>query len=355
MAEQPDRDQKTEEATPNKIRKAREEGQLGFSTEFLGGCALAAGIFWHWGLGQYLFGTLSDSIAVRMTQFDDAIEDPRLMVGYLIQETRSVGLALVTLLGLVAVVGSVCGLLQTNFNISFKPLGFKWDKLSIKAGMSRLISTKGAVRGLFSIAKAIIILLIVYMLVRSRYEQIYLAAFGSFPELMSYMCSLLLKTAIIVAAMMFIVGVIDLAYQKWTHMQELKMSMQEIKDENKETDGDPLMKARLKRLRAEMSQKRMLSDVPDATVVITNPTHYAVAIKYERDSMEAPVVVAKGADFLAKRIIAIAKENGVEVVERKPVARFLYANVDIGKQIPVELYQAVAEVLNFVNMVRRSA
>ena len=167
-----------------------------------------------------------------------------------------------------------------------------------------------------------------------------------------FLCAILMTASFAVAAMMVVVGIVDLAFQKWKHLQELKMSLRDIKDEHKESEGDPMVRARLKRLRAEMSRTRMLADVPRASVVITNPTHFAVAIEYDPEKMEAPIVLAKGADHLAKKIIEIAKENDVAVVERKPVARFLYANVEIGQTIPVELYQAVAEILNFVNRVK---
>ena len=133
------------------------------------------------------------------------------------------------------------------------------------------------------------------------------------------------------------------------------MSVRDIKDEHKTTEGDPLIRARVRKLQAEMSRKRMLADVPKANVVITNPTHLAVALRYDRYSMDAPVVLAKGADFLAKKIIKTAKENGITVVERKPVARFLYSHVEIGQPIPLELYQAVAEILNFVNRLRSNS
>lgn len=355
MAEYQDRDQRTEQATPQRIRKAREEGQIGFSAEFLGGVIIACGVLIAWLFGSAFIQCLGGVISFRLTQFEALIVDPRLLVGALAEDTRFMGIACLGLILPLVVVTAASGLLQTNFNISFKPLGLDWNKLSVVSGVQRIFSSKSVVRGALSIVKASIILVIFYLLARAKLDHIAVAGFGSFRDLMFFLGEILLAFAIAVAAMMVIVGVIDLGYQKWKHLQDLKMSLQDIKEEHKETEGDPLIRARVKRLQAEMGRKRMLESVPKASVVITNPTHYAVAIQYDRENMDAPVVIAKGADFLAQKIIEIAKDNHVAVVQRKPVARFLYANVDVGSPIPLELYQAVAEVLNFVQRMRSAA
>ena len=351
MAEQ-DRDQKTQDATPQRIKKAREDGQLGVSAEFLGGIMLASSILLFWGFGYQFFSAIGDMIHYRLTFVENMIVEPRLLVGAILADTKSMGLACLLFLIPLTLVASVGGVLQTNFNISMKPLQLDWNRLSVKSGIGRIFSIKSLVRGGLSIAKASVILLIAYQVVHSRIDEISLAGFASFKGMMFTMTGILMSAALAVAVMMLIVGVVDLVFQKWKHLEDLKMSVQEIKDEHKDSDGDPLVRARIRRLQAELGRKRMLADVPKASVVITNPTHFAVAIEYDRETMQAPVVLAKGADFLAKRIIAIAKENGVPVVERKPVARFLYANVEPGSPIPIELYQAIAEVLNFVSQVR---
>jgi flagellar biosynthetic protein FlhB len=355
MAEQQDRDQRTEQATPQRIQKAREDGQLGFSAEFVGGVILATGVLLFWGYGKSLFVAIGNAIAHRLTYFEPMIADPRMLVGAMIADSKNIAMACVTFVVPVALAAAVCGLLQTNFNISSKPLQLDWNKLSIKAGVGRIFSSKSVVRGALSIAKAAIILAIVYLIAKAKIREIALAGFGSFRDLMFAMCEILLYASVAIAAMMTIVGIIDLAYQKWKHLQDLQMSLRDIKDEHKESEGDPLIRARVRKIQAEMGRQRMLADVPKASVVITNPTHFAVAIEYDRDTMETPVVLAKGADHLAKKIIEIAKANDVAVVERKSVARFLYANVDVGNPIPYELYQAVAEILNFVNRVRSAA
>lgn len=351
MSEQ-DRDQRTEDATPQRILKARQDGQVAVSADFLGGVILATCALLFWGIGEFFFGRIGNTIAFRITEVDPMIVDPRMLVAALIADVQSIGMVCLAIVAPLATIAVLVGVLQTNFNVSLKPLNLDWKKLSVVSGFGRIFSSKSVVRGGLSVAKAAAILLIAYLLARSRMDEISVSGFGSFRDLMYVMCQFLLSAGIAIGVMMLVVGVIDLAFQKWKHLQDLKMSIRDIKDEHKESDGDPQVKARLRQLRAELSRKRMLSDVPKASVVITNPTHFAVAIQYDPKTMDAPIVLAKGADFLAKKIIDIAKENDVAVVERKPVARFLYANAEVGSQIPIELYQAVAEILNFVNKVR---
>lgn len=355
MADEQTKDQKTEDATPQRIQKAREEGQLGFSSELIGGVMLSTAVALAWFSGDAFFNAIGSSIAARLGDFEDVIVDPRQLVKVLIADTRTIGIATLAFVMPIAVLAVMGGVLQTGFNISSKPLNLDPNKLSVKSGFSRIFSTKSLVRGGLSIIKATMVLTVFYLVARSKLEAIVTAGAGGFKPLMGVLCEVLLYASTAVAGMLLVVGIVDFAYQKWKHLDDLKMTVQEIKDEHKDTDGDPMIKARIKRLQAEMGRKRMLADVPKASVVITNPTHFAVAVRYDSDSMDAPIVIAKGADFLAKKIIAIAKENGVAVVERKPVARFLYANVEIGNMVPFELYQAIAEILNFVNKMRRAA
>lgn len=354
MAENQDRDQKTEEATPQRLQKAREEGQLAFSAELVGGVILATTAMFYWLLGSWFFGQITGSIETRLTYFETVIVDPRMLIRTFIEEILRVGGAVIAIVAPLGLLAAVTGLLQTGFNLSFKPLELNVDKLSVIKGFKKIFSMQSAVRGALSLAKAAVIIGISIYIARSKFHEISSSGFGSIQDLLLFLASLLLNCSLAIAATITVIGMIDLGFQKWKHLEDMKMSRQDIKDENKNTEGDPMVRARIKQLQAEMGRKRMLADVPKASVVITNPTHFAVAVRYDRDEMDAPVVIAKGADFVAKRIIAIAKENGVPVVERKPVARFLFKNVEIGNVIPFELYQAVAEILNFVNRMRQA-
>lgn len=352
MAEQQDRDQRTEQATPQRLQKAREEGQIGFSSELVGGVILLTVAGTYWWLGDWFFDTLTSSISDRLTEFEMVVVDPRMLVKTSIDELLRVGTVVIAVVGPLGVLAAMTGLLQTNFNISFKPLELKTDKMSVISGFKRIFSMRSVVRGALSIAKAIVILCIAGFVARSKFGQITTSGFGSFQELMFFLGSLLLHCSLAIAATLTVLGLVDLGFQKWKHLEDMKMSRKDLKDEQKDTEGDPMIRARIKQIQAEMGRKRMLADVPKASVVITNPTHFAVALRYDRSESDAPMVIAKGADHLAKKIIEVAKENGVPVVERKPVARFLYKNVEIGHAIPYELYQAVAEILNFVNRMR---
>lgn len=354
MAEQ-DRDQKTEQATPQRIRKAFEEGQIGFSADLIGGLMLAAGALFFLLVGQWFFESIGDTIKNRVTFFSPMIEDRRTIQGALIHDVKKVGIACLALMVPLFLIALLGGALQTNFNVSMKPLELKWNKLSVPAGFKRIFSLSSVVRGALSIAKASVIVAIIYYVAMSQLEDISIAGMETFQHMMFVMCKIVLYVSIAITGTMTIVGVLDLAFQKWKQMNDLKMSIQDIRDEHKDNEGDPLIKARIKKLQSEMGKKRMLADVPKASVVITNPTHFAVAIQYDRDTMDSPIVIAKGADFLAKKIISIAEANEVPIVERKPVARFLYANTNLGSPIPYELYQAVAEILNYVNQIKKSA
>ena len=325
------------------------KGQIGFSADLIGGAMLALGAGYFWFIGESMFGSLGDSIRNRSTYFYPMIEDPRTIVNVVTNDVYSVGLVCLGLMLPLFVVALLGGGLQTNFNVTFKAITLKWEKLSVPAGFKRIFSISSVVRGAFSIAKASIIIGILYYVGRTQFDAMESVSFTSFHSMMYVMCKILLIASVAIAATLAVLGIADLAFQKWKQSQDLMMSIQEIKDEHKENEGDPLVKARIKRLQAEMGRNRMLADVPRASVVITNPTPFAVAVEYDRETMEAPVVLAKGADHLARKIIDIAKENGVPIVERKPVARFLYANAEIGSTIPYELYQAVAEIINYVN------
>ena len=245
------------------------------------------------------------------------------------------------------------GGLMTGFQLSPKAIHLDLEKLNPVKGVSKVFSTRALVRGVMSLFKLSVISSIVYFIFVARYEQVGLLAGNSLDRSMDMMLDLLLIMMTGVSAGLVVLGIGDFVFQKWKHIEDLKMSRQELQDERKEEEGDPHVRARLKRLQREMSQRRMLQDVPSSTVVITNPTHFAVALKYEPRTMEAPVVVAKGRDHLARKIIQIARAHDVAVVERKPLARALYGQVEIGSPIPLDLYQTVAEVLVYIQSVDR--
>jgi flagellar biosynthetic protein FlhB len=245
-------------------------------------------------------------------------------------------------------VAFLVNMLQFKFQVSTKPLQPKFSKLNPVSGMKRLFSKEKIVELLKAIAKVVLITYVVYITIKD--DWVYLVQFYdmSLNQAIEIVGDIVINLGLKISVIFMIIAFVDLIYQRRKFNEDIKMTKQEVKDEYKNSEGDPQIKGKIKSKMREASQRRMMQDVPKADVVITNPTHYAVAIRYNPDEAPAPVVLAKGADYLALKIKEIAKENKVEIVENKPLARMLYANVDIGQQVPPELYQAVAEVLAMV-------
>jgi flagellar biosynthetic protein FlhB len=340
--------QPTEQPTQRRQEQAAKDGQIAFSSELIGGMIVLSAMIFFMQAGDWFFQVTLDSLREGLTYFDPMIEAPDSILIIFRHHITNVGLACLGLMLPLAAVVLVVGAMQTRFNITTKPLAAKWSNMSPMAGLKRIFSTRALNRGGLSIVKTIAIIVSAYWITMSHLDAIFATGFGTFESLLSLGASVILQIGMVTGLLMVAVGGVDLAFQIWKQHQDLMMTKQEVRDEQKDTEGDPQIRARLRRIRNEMNQKRIVQEVPKATVVITNPTHFAVALKYDLSVSKAPIVVAKGADHLAKKIIRIAKENGVAVVERKPVARFLYANVKVGKEIPLQLYQAVAEILNYV-------
>lgn len=348
-----DADQKTEAPTPRRIQRAFEEGQIGFSADLIGGLILLVGVLYFVFMGRPLIQTLQESLRNRLTNFDEVVRDPTKLPEIAIQSLATLTGVLLGLLVPLFFVSLLSGGLQTRFNLTFKPLEMKWSRINPLSGFKRIFSLRAVVRGVVALLKSAVVGLVSYYLVHSELVNISVSGFGTLNAALTTLLNLAASISLTIAALMVVIGVADLAFQKWKQNQDLRMSMQDIRDERKEDEGDPLLRARMRRMQAEIVEKSFRKEVPTANVVVTNPTHFAVALRYDRTKAPAPIVVAKGSDFLAKKIIELAQEHGVPIVERKPVARFLYFNVRVGKTIPVEMYQAVAEVLNYINRLRK--
>jgi flagellar biosynthetic protein FlhB len=243
------------------------------------------------------------------------------------------------------VIAVVVNILQVKWKVTTKPLQPKFSKLNPANGFKRILSKDSLFELVKSIAKVVLIAGITFLSLRSRVNDIFLLYNVTLKQGVSEIASLIIDVGFRISIVYCIIGLADYVYQKHKFNEDMKMTKQEVKDEMKNSEGDPQIKGQQRRRMQEASRRRMMQDVPKADVVITNPTHYAVALKYDSGSGKAPVVVAKGADLIAQKIKEIARENHVEIVENKPLARTLYANVEIGREIPPELYQAVAEIL----------
>lgn len=345
MSESSGGQQKTEQATPKKLQDARKKGQVPKSADFNAALALLAGVLYF----QLAKGSFTQRAYEQMTHyFHNYIINPpdtgRLMdilFGTLVG-TFGLMAPLLLVLVFVAVISNVA---QFGFLLAPEAIKPKLSKLNPIEGFKRMFSS----RTLFELVKSILKIAVtggvVFYVARGQYLQMLKLFYGPptylFHKVLDAILAVLLWGGITYLA----IGLIDLVYQRYAFKKQMKMTKQEVKDEYKQTEGDPQIKSWLKRRQREILMNLINKEVPEATVVVTNPTHFAVALKYDAEVSSAPLVVAKGADLMAKRIKELAQQHNVPIQENKEVARFLYYNVDVGKEIPPELYQAVAEIL----------
>ena len=343
--------EKTEPATAKKLKDARKEGKVAKSKELTSAfdlivLFLCLKIFVSY-VGGNLLG-LFDLVYGNMADF------VRINEGYMSSQAVSTVLFpviirwLLTVLPFFAfgvVIIFLISVIQVGWTVSAKPMQPKLSKFNPINGFKRIFSKDTLFELVKSIFKVGIIIYIAYTSVRDEAGHLFILYELDLKQAIALVGTLIIDIGLKISIVYLIIGIADYAYQKWKFNDEMKMTKQEVKDEFKNTEGDPQIKGRQRRKMQEVSQRRMMQDVPKADVVITNPTHYAVALKYEAEVRPAPYVVAKGEDYLAQKIKEVARENNVEIVENKPLARMLYSNVDIGADIPPELYQAVAEIL----------
>lgn len=237
---------------------------------------------------------------------------------------------------------------QVKWKVTGKPLMPKFNKLNPISGFKRIFSVNAIVELIKSIAKIGLIILIVRSYLKDKWPYLFGLYHMPLMQAIQLVGEMVTDLGIRIAMVYMLIALADYIYQRVKFNKDMRMTKQEIKDEYKQQEGDPQIKGKIRQKMREVSQRRMMQSLPQADVVITNPTHYAVAIKYDPDEADAPVVLAKGEDYLAQKIKEVARENQIEIVENKPLARMLYANVEVGEQVPPELYQAVAEVLAFV-------
>lgn len=346
--------EKTEEPTAKKKSDTRKDGKVPKSKELSSGVELIALFlilkFWVGHMGENfmkLFSEIYEKMPAYTTYWNGRIvkEDYKVLFNNVYLELLKQLLPFFVV-GIVIAVG--INMLQFRFQISTKPLKPKFSKLNPISGAKRLFSKDKIIELLKSIAKVILIMAIVYSTVKD--DWVYLVQFYGMPlnQAIELIGNVVINMGLKISLVFMIVAFADLFYQRRKFNNDIKMTKQEVKDEYKNAEGDPQIKGKIRAKMREASQRRMMQDVPKADVVITNPTHYAVAIRYDASTGSAPVVLAKGADYVAQKIKEIARESKVEIVENKPLARMLYANVDIGQEVPPELYQAVAEVLAMV-------
>ena len=343
--------EKTEEPTAKKLEDARKKGQVMRSTEVVTAATLLAFLFMLKIFVGFIGNRFMTSFRQTIGFISDYTSEP-----FTLNTARTiirgsfwniiVAAFPIMIVGLVVTIVAI--VFQVKWKVTAEPLKPKFDKFNPVTGMKRLFS-KDKIMDLFkSIAKVVILAYVVYSYLKNQWPLIYKMYSYTLPQAIAVIGDTVINVGIRISALFAVIAMFDLFYQKWKYHQDMMMSKQEVKDEYKNSEGDPKVKSQQKQRMQQASQRRMMQDLPNADVVITNPTHLAVAIKYDKDTNEAPVVVAKGADYLAQKIKDRARENAIEIVENKPLARMLYHNVEIGAEIPPELYQMVAEVLAYV-------
>ena len=345
---------KTEAPTEHRREEARDEGRVAYSTELSAGLLLLAAVAALWLGAQALGGGLLEILRQGLLNARSQDISPQQATALLIALTGH-GFELSGLfLGMLFAMAFGAGMIQAGFRMNPGLLRPRWDKLSIANGWSRLFSLAALMRGLMAVVKVSVVALIAFWVLQGKGPQIAMVGRCPLTAAAAQGWELALRLALAIAAALLLVGLADYCFQRWRHEQSLWMTKQELKEESKREEGDPLIKARVRKLQRQAARKQMMRDVPRATVVLTNPTHLAIAIRYERGKMKAPKVVAKGAGFVAKRIVALARRHAVPVVERKPVAQALFKAVQVGQEIPAALYFVVAEILAFVYRLRGS-
>lgn len=340
--------EKTEKATPKKMQEARKKGQVPRSPDLPGSILLLA-VF----MGFSMFGGyFKDRI---ITLFGNIFENWLLLEitsanvrTLLLDIVFAMFMILWPIFAIAVIVDIVGNVIQFGFLMTGEPFKMKLSKLSPINGFKQMFSMKTVAQFFKSILKLTIVGIFVYITLKNEWPHLVLLSNLPVEGMFSYVGGVTLKLGLQIGAVLIVLSFADYMYMRYEHNKSLRMSKQDIKDEFKKTEGDPIIKGRIREKQRRMALQRMMQEIPKADVVITNPTHFAIALKYDASKMDAPTVIAKGMDHVALRIKEIAKENGVITMENRPLARALYERAEIGHTIPADLFQAVAEILAHV-------
>jgi len=340
--------EKTEKATPRKIKKARGEGQVARSTELNSVIIISFGFVTIYLLGPMIFGNIASLMTHAFTQAPTIEITPISVKAIFANKIMMYGAIVGPLLMTIAIFAFAINASQTGMLFSIKTLSPKLDKFNLAKGFKRLISKRSIIEMFRDIIKIILISIVAYTTISGWLPDLMMLGDSSAGYYASIMGKLALVLSLKISVVLLFVALFDYAFQRYDYANNLKMTKQEIREESKDTEGNPVLKSRIKQVQREMARQRMMSEIPEADVVVTNPTHIAVALKYDQKEMPAPMVVAKGQRLIAEKIKKIARENNIPVVENKPLARSLFKLVDIGGYIPNELFRAVAEILAYI-------
>jgi flagellar biosynthetic protein FlhB len=351
MAEKPAAE-KTEQPTPRKLQKAKEKGQVAQSQELPAVVSVLVLVlllyFTSEGIVEWFGRTIQNCLTCSTVMFTDTTSFSTFMAGTF----QGAIYRFLPILTALFIGSAVSGIVVSGLNFSPKAINLKLESIDPVKGFGKLFSVKSVVKLLISVAKLVFVSIIVWAYLESRIDELGRLRWVSSSQMLGSISALILGMLIRVIAGLIIIAAIDVAFQKYKYNQDMKMTKQQVKQENKDTEGSPEMKANRRRVQQEMASKRMLQEVPQADVVLVNPTHYAVALKYDAKTMQAPKMLAKGKLHTAEKIREIAKENGIPIIRKPELTRTMYSTLEPGDFIPNELYIAVAEVMAMIYRTR---
>ncbi len=348
-----DDQERTEEATQQRREDFRKRGQVAQTKELGSVLVLLTSALVLWFLGRFFLQQCAEIITQSLGPF--LIEAARKgdYVPAVIFVCKKGLMVAAPLMGILSIMAFASHVVQTGLLHNEEALELKFDRLNPVEGFKRIISLKALVEGIKSILKLVLVIAVVAMLVKDQIVKVPDLVSFSVEQLVVYTGDLTLRLLGGVGVFMAVLAAADYFYQRWDLEKQMRMTKQEIKEEHKSREGDPMIKARIRRIQREMANKRMMTDVPKATVIVTNPTHIACAIQYDPETMAAPRLIAKGAGAIAERIKEIAREHNIPIMENKPLARTMFKTMKVGHTIPRELFTAVAQVLSYVYKLKR--
>jgi flagellar biosynthesis protein FlhB len=344
--------ERTEQPTPRKLRKAKEKGQVPHSQELTSTVTLISLITVIVLSGSSLYNWLTNEMKLGMSCQTSTFANIETFISFFNDKITDSFLVLMPILATL-VTGAIFGtVIISGFNFSTETLGFKLEHLDPMHGLSQLFNANSAVKLITSIIKLAIICIIAWFYIKNQLDKITTLRWAATEDILSTSSKIIFGLLIRICVALLAISLADVLYQKWRYIEELKMTRQEVIQDHKETEGLPELKRRIRKLQYDIAYRRTLREVPKATVVLVNPTHYAVALRYDAKTMEAPVLLAKGADHLAEKIREIARSYGVPIISRPELTRTIYATIKPGQKIPEALYIAVAQVLTLVYRLR---
>jgi len=348
MAESESGGERTEDPTAKKLSDARNKGQIARSKELGTMFVLVGSASAMFLVGGYLVDSLKRMMSRLFSITREEAMDINAIFSVVKDGVSTVVMPILWIFAIITVAAFIGNTMLGGMNFSWKALAPKANRLSPKAGIKRMLGTQAMVELVKSIMKFFVVFIVAYLLLSGLFPEILGLSREKMPTNFAHAVTLLLWMFMTLTLSLIIIALVDAPYQIWKHNNELKMTKQEVKDEMKNTEGSPEIKGRIRQTQYEMSQRRMMQDVPDSDVVITNPTHFSVALKYDPEQGGAPLVVAKGIDEMALHIRTIAKEHQVEIIQSPALARSLFYTAEVGEEVPEQLFAAVAQILAFI-------